>query len=558
MRRALSIAIGAAALAVGAASVVAQTPVPASGVAPAALATTASTRPALVVLLVVDQFRADYVDRFGSRWTHGLRRLLDSGAYFDQAAYPYAATETCPGHTTVATGSLPRTHGIIANGWYDRATQKPVVCTTDVTKPIAIGGGDAYESHGVRNLRVPTLADELRAQVPGGARVVSLSLKARAAIAMAGHGGETVAWFEDAGAWATSTTYTKTTPAAADAFVRAHPVDHDYERQWNPLRPAASYAFPDDGLAEQAPDGWTIFFPHSLSRPAGPDRIFYDNWRKTPFSDEYLGQMAVALSKGFTRRSGTDMLAVSFSGLDYVGHRFGPRSIEVEDTLARLDVTIGTLLDALDASVGRGRYVVALTGDHGVAPIPEQEAATGVEAGRMGAADIQAPVEAVLTAALGAGSHFMPGSTDSGNNTTDLYFTPEVLEKLAASPTLRRAVIAAAERAPGIARAVWASELPGSDDPDMRALWLSFNPDRNGDLLLIPKPYWVAASGGTGHGTSFGYDQRVPVVLMGAGIKPGRYSAPATPADIAPTLARLAGVTLSHADGRLLSEAIIK
>lgn len=145
----------------------------------------ARSTPALVVLLVVDQFRADYISQYGGAWTQGLRRLVDNGAYFRQAAYPYFATETCPGHATVGTGALPRTHGIVANGWYDRATKQSVVCTTDATKPVAIGGGDAYESHGARYLRVPTLADELRAQSPSGSHVVSLSLKARASIAMA-------------------------------------------------------------------------------------------------------------------------------------------------------------------------------------------------------------------------------------------------------------------------------------------------------------------------------------------------------------------------------------
>lgn len=517
--------------------------------------------PALVVLLVVDQFRADYINQYGGSWTRGLRRLIDSGAYFRQAAYPYSATETCPGHATVATGALPRSHGIVANGWYDRASQRSVVCTTDVAKPVAIGGGDAYESHGPALLRLPTLADELRNQSATSAHVVSLSLKARAAIAMAGHGGDTVAWLEDAGAWATSTSYGTSALTKANAFVRAHAVDRDYDRVWNLLRSPASYSFTDDGVAEQAPDGWTVTFPHSLSRPAGPDRIFYDNWRRTPFSDDYLGQMAAALGKDLGHGVGTDMLAISFSATDYVGHRFGPRSLEVQDTLARLDVTIGTLLDALDASVGRGRYVVALTGDHGVAPIPEQQTPFGADAGRVVVADVHAAIAAALKGTIGSATAFMPGSTDAGNNSSDIYFTPETLAKLQATPSARRAVTDAVERVPGIAKAYWASEVqnagPGSA-PDLRGIALGFNADRSGDLLIVTKPYWVPGSGGTGHGTAYGYDQRVPVVLSGFGIRAGRYDESASPADIAPTLAHLVGITLARADGRVLGEALIK
>lgn len=487
--------------------------------------------------------------------------MIDSGAYFRQAAYPYSATETCPGHTTIATGALPRSHGIVANGWYDRASQRSVVCTTDVTKPVTIGGGDVYESHGPVFMRLPTLADELRAQSSTGARVVSLSLKARASIAMAGHGGQSVAWLEDAGSWATSTTYGSVASLAADKFVRAHPVDRDYERVWKLLRTPATYSFVDDGLAEQAPDGWTTTFPHSLSRPAGPDRIFFDNWRRTPFSDEYLGQMAAALSADLGRGTGTDMLAVSFSATDYVGHRFGPRSLEVQDTLARLDITIGTLLDALDIFVGRGRYVVALTADHGVAPLPEQQTAFGIDAGRVAAVDIQTAIANALKPAIGSTPIFMPGSTESGNNTSDIYFTADTLAKLQSSAAVRRTVTDAVERVPGIAKAYWAADVQnaGPDSAaELRSIALSYSADRNGDLMIVTKPYWIGSSGGTGHGTSYAYDQRVPVVLSGFGIRPGRYDDSASPADIAPTLAHLAGITLAHADGRVLGEAVIK
>lgn len=532
-------------------SVVAQTPA-----APVAVA---RKTPALVVLLVVDQFRADYVSQYGDRWTGGLRRLVDSGAYFRQAAYPYFATETCPGHATVGTGALPRTHGIVANGWYDRGAKQAVVCTTDVTKPVAVGGGEAYESHGARYLRVPTLADELRAQ-SSAARVVSLSLKARASITMAGHAGDAV-WLEDAGAWASSSQFISQVPATIGAFVRAHPVGKDYERVWTLLRTPASYMGTDDGLAEQSPDGWTAVFPHSLSRPAGPDRIFYDNWRRTPFSDEYLGLMAAAAAKDLGHGAGTDMLAVSFSATDYVGHRFGPRSLEVQDTLARLDVTIGKLLDALDASVGRGRYVVALTGDHGVAPLAEQQQALKLDAGRFAASDIQTAIEGALKSTIGGSDYFMPGSKDAGNNASDVYFTPDTLAKLLATPSARRAVSDAVEKVPGVARTYWASEVlsaGGDAAPDLRAFALSFNADRNGDFLVIPKPYWLSSTGGTGHGTMHLYDQRVPILLMGFGIRPGRFDASVTPADIAPTLAQLAGVTLAKADGHVLHEAIVR
>jgi predicted AlkP superfamily pyrophosphatase or phosphodiesterase len=515
----------------------------------------APARPALVVLLVIDQFRADYVARYGDQWTGGLHRLFTGGAYFRQAAYPYAATETCPGHTTIATGALPATHGIVANGWYDRATKRPIVCTDDDVTPVGVDD-DAYEKHGPGRIRVNTLADELRAQVPGGSHVVTLSLKARSAIALAGHAGDAVLWHEDAGAWATSSRYAANAPAAAVAFTKAHSVVGEYERAWTLLRPASTYAFADDGLSEQAPDGWGTMFPHTLARPNGPDRIYFDNWRRTPFSDEYLGAMGAALAKDLGQGPGIDLLGISFSATDMVGHRFGPTSWEVQDTLARLDVTIGRLLAALDATVGAGRYVVALSADHGVAPIPEQLAAIGVDAGRVSAAPIQEALDAVLTRELGARDHFMPGSLDAGNKTSDVYFAPAVLRAIRERADLRAALTQAALSAPGVARAIWADELAAlasGGDREARALQASFSADRNGDLLIVSKPYWVGASGGTGHGTSYGYDQRVPVLFYGFGVTPGTYDTPASPADIAPTLASIVGVTLAQSDGRVLA-----
>ncbi len=251
--------------------------------------------------------------------------------------------------------------------------------------------------------------------------------------------------------------------------------------------------------------------------------------------------------------AGTDYLAVSFSVLDTNGHPFGPRSHEVQDVLHRLDRTIGELLAHLDKQVGAERYVVVLTGDHGVAPIPEQSRQLGLDGGRVDLKALAAKLEGLLSAKFG------PGTYISRVAYTDLYLAPGVFDKLHQDDATLREVVATLERVPGIARVLRRDQLadpPATNDPVVRAARLSYHASRSGDLILVPKPYWLMSTAATTHGTHHGYDQHVPVLFYGAGIRAGRYWDESSPADIAPTLAALCGITLAHTDGRVLSSAL--
>lgn len=519
-------------------------------------ASTKRATPPLVVLLVVDQFRGDYVQWYGHQWTKGLRRLLDTGAYFPLAAYQHAVTLTCAGHSTIGTGAYPRTHGMIANEWYDREQKKRVVCTDDpAVTPVGFGGLPVKEHHGPRLLRTNTFADELRNQAAVAPHITSLSLKARSVIGMAGHAGDLMAWLEDTGAWASSTAFMKAPRPDVDAFASAHAIAKQYGRVWDKLLSPAAYLFTDDGAGEQKPDNGTVLFPHPQTRPGGTtDQTFVTNWERTPFVDEMLTDMALQFSEGYGTGAGTDMLAVSFSALDYVGHRYGPKSHEVQDVLARLDIQLGRLFDGLDKRLGAGNYVVALSADHGIAPIPEQVTALGLDGGRYTAATVNAKL-------LDA---WKPFATDNvspiaNSNGTDIYFTPAALAILDGNPAARRALSDAALTLPGTIKAYWAADLESglaSDDPIRKAMVLSYYRGRSADLQLVSREHWMPTSGGTTHGTPHAYDQRVPVILMGWGIKPGRYLTTSAPADIAPTLAYLTHVNLPRAEGRPLVEAI--
>ena len=528
-------------------------------------------RPTLIVVLVVDQMRADYFERYGHQWSSGLRRLYESGARFSQGAYPYLATVTCAGHATIGTGTFPTTHGIVGNTWWDRRSGRTVSCTEDASKqPIGHGqaarpeGSQRAGSHSAHRLAVPTLAEALRADLGPASRAVSISLKPRSAIMLAGRRSDATIWFDGTG-WATSTAFSAAPIGFVQEYASAHPVEADLDKVWTRRLPEATYIGPDDARGERASEGWTPTFPHPLEGAAAtPDGTFYAHWQASPFSDAYLGGLAAAAVDALHLGSGpgTDFLGVSFSALDSAGHGFGPRSHEVQDLLAGIDATLGRLFEHLDRKVGAGRYVVALSADHGVSPVPEQASADGIPAGRIVDRDVAARVEKALEPHLGAGPHVARALY------TDLYFAPGVYARLQAKPEAMRAALDAVLGVPGVWRVLRREELRSraQEDPLSRAAALSFSEDLSGDLIVVPRPYWIhvvaqnandpSPGGAATHGTAHDYDQRVPVLLMGAAIRPGSYESAASPADIAPTLAFLAGITPGWTDGRVLTEAL--
>jgi len=514
-----------------------------------------ASRPKLAVLIVVDQMRADYVDRFQDDWTGGLKRLVTRGAWFRRAAYPYLNTVTCVGHATVSTGTFPRRHGIIQNAWWDRDSASYVTCTNDrgaktVSYGAPAGGGDS-----AARLAVPTWTDVMRTQ--HSARVVSLSLKDRSAIMMAGHGGEAVTWLAPTGdQWITSSAFAAAPVPAVKAFIDTHPISADFGRTWTRLLPPARYRQPDDVEGEAPPSGWDRSFPHVLKGAGGrADASFYSQWQRSPYANTYLAQLAASLVKAMAlgQRGETDVLAISFSSTDLVGHAFGPDSQEIQDIYAHLDQTIGTMLTELDTLVGRDQYIVALTADHGVTPMPEHLQKDGHDAGRLSPLAMASFINTRVQAALGEGRYV---SRVNGN---DVYFEPGMYDRLASNSAAMTAVLGNLKKTDGIAD-VYPAELVRSGstakDPVLRAAALSYFPGRSGDLVLVPKPGWMPSASGTTHGSGNPDDQRVPVVIFGPGVKPGIYEEQATPADIAPTLAALCGFALQNVDGHVLTTAL--
>ncbi len=506
-----------------------------------------STRPRLVVVLMVDQMRADYLEKYRPQWNRGLARLLDEGAWFRQADYPYANTVTCAGHASVSTGTLPAVHGMVMNTWWDRDLSRVVACADDASST-ALSYGKAFTATGqsAARLLAPTLADEMRAQLAPSAKVAAFSLKARSAVTLGGQRPDAIAWVADEGAWVTSTAYPQAQVPAVARFIGANPVEHQLWTLWERAMPDSAYAFEERAVGMRGDDAGT--FPHPVRT--------WDEWEASPLSDRYLGRMALSVASGmrFGEIGHTDYLAISFSALDLVGHTYGPNSHEVQDVLFQLDRTLGQLLDGLDALVGKDNYVVALTSDHGVGPTPERAEQFGFDAGRISARAIPDAVQTAVAAVLGRGR--WTGRLMNG----DLYLDDGVFDRLRATPDGIERLRAALIGVPGVDRVYSRDELArvsAASDPMLRQLANSYVSARSGDFAIVFKPYWLVGGGnGASHGTPYHYDTHVPVLLAGSGIIPGEFSRPVTPLDIAPTLAYLTGITLSRAQGQVLVEAL--
>lgn len=517
-------------------------------------ATQAPQPPRLIVIMVVDQMRLDYLERMAPHWTGGLKRLLNEGAIFDRNAYPYLQTVTCAGHATIGTGSFPATHGIILNAWW-RGTRN-ASCTEDTTvTAVGYEPGTEPVGHSSTQLLVPTLADRLRGVSPES-QVVTLSTKPRSAIMLAGKGG-VVTWLDERNWWATSTAFTPTPDPDVQAFIGAHPRSALRNVVWDRMGDPSIYTGEDAGIGERPPAGWSSTFPHPLAgAPGTDDAQFYVLWEYSPHSDTFLGELAADLVKRKHLGQGpaVDFLGVSFPAVDLVGHKFGPASHEVQDTLLRLDVTIGKLLDTLDQQVGRGRYVVGLSADHGVAGIPEAAQARGEPAGRVSNGQLLRAANEALVAALGPGQHAVRAEY------TQLYLSPAAEQQLGQRPEVATALIAALEKIPGVERVVPSAGLDrqrSSADEAIRAAAYSYVPGRSGQFVIILEPNYVNTPDATTHGTHRPYDQKVPLIFFGAGVKPGHYDAASTPADLAATLAWRVGVPMPGIDGVARTEAFV-
>jgi arylsulfatase A-like enzyme len=537
--------------------------------------------PRLVVMIVVDQLRQDYLTRLRSQFTPstrsapgGFRWFTDRGAEFTSAHYNHFPLYTGPGHATVLTGGYPYKTGIVANDWWSAAERKPVYCVDDpTTAHTGVFGGDT-EPMSARNLRCTTVGDELKLATGGQAKVVSVALKDRAAILMAGRLADAVVWYDPlSGNWVSSKAYGPQLPAwAAEVNGRKLP-DAERGRPWKPLLtsdqmlPFGAFSIAPGGGLERQPQ---LAFAQAINDKVGESGPgFYKTFTFLPAANEFTFETAEAAvqAEGLGRHETPDLLAISLSSNDYVGHLYGANSHEALDFTLRTDRALGQFLAFLEGWVpgGLSRCTLALTADHGSSPAPEMMAKLGFPAGQIDGQKLASTVAASLSRHFGkpfkgvaggwALSRLLP-QLDAGPSPTvgvvwiEPYLTIEPKGLAAAGLD---AELAADEAAKAVAAVegvygAWpthrllAGQVPPTDLGQRLAR--AVYPGVSGSVLVVLNQLWLAADPAyyTSHGQPYAYDSAVPLLLGGWGVKPGVYRGPASPNDLAPTFSQLLGI----------------
>lgn len=519
-----------------------------------------TSRPRLVVLVSIDQFRADYLVRFGDLYLPakngsrpgGFRYLQARGAWYPDCRYQHYRTVTAVGHSILGTGAQPTVSGIVGNDWFDRETGKSVYCTDDPkSKVVGAGPGSKETPMSASTQLVTTLGDELELATGGQAKTVSISLKDRAAILMAGHRADSVVWFDEAtGGFVSSTYYFKNErlPGWVEEFNSQKLADSLRAKPWEPSV--------DEAALRRVwnPKGQNLRFKHALT---GAD---YTPFTVSPAGTEFV--LAAARkgveAEGLGQDEVPDVLTLNFASNDYVGHRYGPDSPEALDISVQTDRQLSEFLTYLDGAVPGGlkNVTFAVSADHGVATIPEVNSQSGVPVSRAITGDLRGAAEKALDEGVAADDWV--ASFANG----ELYFKDATLAKHpeVSREALENRVVEALRNQRGVylvvgKTAVLAGRVPQNEMG--RRITQSVHPQRSGDVIVILQPGWLAGTApigaGTSHGTPFPYDTHVPLLVCGAGVTPGTYTQPVAPAQIAPSLAFLLGVPRpSGADGAIL------
>jgi predicted AlkP superfamily pyrophosphatase or phosphodiesterase len=512
--------------------------------------------PSLAVLISIDQLRADMPGKLMARFGKGgFRRFYDEGVVYDAAAYAHSATETAVGHATLSTGALPRDHGIVGNEWSERGAR--IYAVDDAASELL--GSSGMGKSPVR-LLVDTVGDVLVGERPH-ALVRAVSEKERSAILLAGHKGVAY-WLDDgAGSFISSRYYVERLPPWVEAFAAQNPAEAYRAKGWQLLEAESAYVARDDHPWEQR--GGAVLgtvFPHAYgtvtgaqylhaikSTPAGDALTF--SFVRTLLEHEPLGEDRVA-----------DLLAVSFSSTDYVGHAFGPESREAEDNLLQFDRLLAQLFELLDARVGKGRYFAFLSADHGGCESPEFFAAKGQDAGRVDPNLLRSTVDAGLRTRF-----------DVGVELVSDFVNPSLIldEQRIASLSLdlaevERAAVELAKTVPGVYGAYTRSELVAGTGPEQlfkTRMEQSTHAERSGHVYIVPKQHWLLATQPEKltamHGTPWPYDAQVPILVWGTGARAQHVARPVDPRDIASTIAALLQLKLpASATGKPLTESL--
>lgn len=504
-------------------------------------------RPKLVVGLVVDQMRWDYLYRYYNRYVNGgLKRLVNEGFSAENTFIPYTPTYTACGHTCVYTGSVPALNGIIGNNWYDPQLKRDVYCSEDTTVR-TVGSNTIAGMMSPKNMLTNTITDELRLATNFQGKVIGISLKDRGSILPAGHSANAAYWYDgQTGDWITSTYYMKELPTWMQKYNSMKLADKYFAKNWNTLYPIASYtqsttdnkSYEGKNRGEESP-----VFPHPLKLYAGKN---YDMIKSTPYGNTITLDLAkVAIdAEDLGKDEITDFLAVSCSSTDYVGHQYGPNSIEAEDTFLRLDKDIEDFFNYLDKTVGKGNYLLFLTADHGAAHVPGFMKENKLPAGVFNSGALVSKLNTYLEDKFKVKKAVLM----SMNNQIIFDRENQDLAKLDFN-LVKSTTIDFLITVEGVLNAVDLKKIAESTltEPMKTMITNGYNARRSGDIYFNLDPNWFSGGKtGTTHGSWNPYDSHIPLVFMGWNVKPGKTNKTYHMTDIAATLAAMLHIQMPN------------
>ncbi|WP_339693968.1 alkaline phosphatase PafA [uncultured Roseivirga sp.] len=505
-------------------------------------------KPKLVVGIVVDQMKQEYLTRFyGNFGEDGFKRFVEEGFMARNGHYNYSSTNTGPGHASVYTGTTPAVHGIVNNSWYSRSLGRSVYCAEDTTV-VAVGGTAKNGLISPMNLYSTTITDELKLYTQKQGKVIAMSIKDRGSALPGGHLSDGSYWYDSStGEFMTSTYYMKDLPNWVKSFNSAQHVDKYLNMTWDTFLPIENYKIsgPDNSQYESGFRGKdTPTFPYNL-KELRKDNGNFSLISSTPFGNSLLTEFAISAvdAEKLGQDNTPDFLAVSYSSTDYIGHNFGPQSKEVQDTYIRLDRELAKLFDALDQKVGKGNYSVFLTADHAVAENSIQMKDDGFKTDNFSNSNARKAVSAALSAKYGAKAWI-----ESFSN--NIHLNHKLIEAEGIDLyEMQNFVAAKMMEQNGIYIALTARDLVTNNYTKniKNLLQNAYHTKESGDVLVVMDPGWqTGGSKGTGHGNSWTYDTHVPILFYGWGIKKGNSVREIHITDIAPSVSMLLNMRLPN------------
>lgn len=496
--------------------------------------------PKLVVVIVIDQFRGDYLDRYHDKFgDSGFRLLIDHGAYFPNCNYQYANTRTAPGHSTLFTGAYSNGHGIIGNEWWDPKKKRMVTSVEDDDAKL-VGVADAKTGASPHNLMADTIGDELKLATQGNARVFAISLKDRAAILPGGFAANAAYWIEPkTGAWITATYYRPDLPKWVQDFNSSRPQKY-WDREWKDSQ------------------GNVLGSTARRKGKDGTDLGFFEVVGSTAFANEYEFEFAreLIVYENVGRGPATDFLSISLSANDILGHRVGPDAPEMAQMALDLDHELSDFFNFLGHQVGLANVWIALSADHGVATLPDAAKKLRIPAANLGAAKIEEQINNALSAKFSPGHSAPYVKLDY----PDAWLDPDAFAAAHVHERDAETAVGEAMKQAGLRDYYTKSQLAAGEAPNTdlgRKFLNSYSPEGSWYVLGVPDIFTVGGLKGTDHASPYNYDTHVPLAFYGLPFRTGTYRTSVQPVDMAATLASLLGINApTHSVGRVLTEAL--